>query len=154
HQQYFVHASNGARYLHMNASRPLFASSRVRRAVSYAIDRRALAAQGQKSPVAIFSGGPPTGDYLNPAVAGARNVPVYPLGPALPRAKRLAGHLHATAIMYAASAPPWPQEAQIIQRDLRPLGIDVQIKEFPVNEFFARVTRRGEPFDLAVSGWY
>ncbi len=47
---------------------------------------------------------------------------------------------------------PWIQEAQIIRRDLQPLGIDVQVKEFPLDEFYDRINRRGEPFDLAVSG--
>ena len=154
HRQYFVNAAFGARYLHMNAYRPLFASARLRRAVSYAIDREALAEQGQRFPVAVFSGGPPTSDYLIPSIAGARNFHLYPLRPDLRRAKRLAGHhLHATAILYAASVPPWPQEAQIIRRDLAPLGIHVEVRQFPLNEFFARVSRRGEPFDLAVSGW-
>ena len=47
---------------------------------------------------------------------------------------------------------PWREEAQIVRRNLKPLGIDVQVKEFPLGDFFTRVTRRGEPFDLAVSG--
>jgi ABC-type transport system substrate-binding protein len=55
--------------------------------------------------------------------------------------------------MYTPNLPPWQQEAQIIRRDLAPLGIDVQVKEFPIGDFFARIPRRGEPFDLAVSGW-
>jgi hypothetical protein len=61
--------------------------------------------------------------------------------------------VHATAIMYTPNVAPWVQEAQIIRRDLAPLGIDVQVKEFAVGDYFARVTRRGEPFDLAVSGY-
>jgi ABC-type transport system substrate-binding protein len=154
HQQYFISAASGIRYLHMNTSRPLFADSRLRRAVNYAIDRRALFAQEQKFPVSFFSGGPPTSDYLAPSIAGAREFHLYPLTPDLRRAKRLAGHRHATAMLYAPSLPPWPQEAQIIRNDLKPLGIDVQIKEFPVNWFFDRLPLlRHKPYDLAVSGW-
>jgi hypothetical protein len=44
------------------------------------------------------------------------------------------------------------QEAQVIRRNLKPLGIDVQVKEFPIGDFFTRMFRPGEPFDLAVSG--
>jgi peptide/nickel transport system substrate-binding protein len=55
--------------------------------------------------------------------------------------------------MYTPNLPPWLQEAQIVRRDLAPLGIDVQVKEFPIGDFFARIGRRGEPFDLAVAGW-
>jgi ABC-type oligopeptide transport system substrate-binding subunit len=55
--------------------------------------------------------------------------------------------------MYTPDVPPWLQEAQIVRRDLQPLGIDVQLKEFPLNDFLDRLSHRGEPFDLAVSGW-
>ena len=48
HQQYFISEAAGARYLHMNTSRPLFSDVRLRRAVSYAIDRPALVAQGRR----------------------------------------------------------------------------------------------------------
>lgn len=54
--------------------------------------------------------------------------------------------------MYTANRPPWVQEAQIIQADLKPLSIDVLISQFPIEDFFARIARRGAPFDLAVSG--
>jgi peptide/nickel transport system substrate-binding protein len=40
----------------------------------------------------------------------------------------------------------------IIRRDLKPLGIDVEVKQFPFWDFYTRISRRGEPFDLAVSG--
>ena len=139
----------------MNTSRPLFSHVRLRRAVNYAIDRPALVAQGLRfangSP---FFAGAPSADYIPASMAGARNFHLYPVnGPDLRRAKRIAGRVHATAIMYTPSIAPWAQEAQIIRRDLAPLGIDVQVKEFAVGDFFARITRRGEPFDLAVSGY-
>jgi peptide/nickel transport system substrate-binding protein len=155
HQQYFISSANGMRLLHMNTSRPLFSNVRLRRAVNYAIDRSALAAQGRRfAEVNPFNAGQPTDDYMPPAIAGAPDLHLYPLGgPDLARAKQLAGHVHATAIMYTPNLPPWLQEAQIIQADLQPLGIDVQIKQFPIDDFFARISRRGEPFDLAVSGW-
>jgi ABC-type transport system substrate-binding protein/DNA-binding SARP family transcriptional activator len=155
HQQYFINPANGMRLLHMNTSRPLFANTRLRRAVSYAIDRAALVGQGRRfAEVNPFNAGAPTDDYMPTTIAGRTDFHLYPLnGPDLMRAKRLAGHVHARAIMYTPSFPPWLQEAQIIRRDLKPLGIDVQIKTFPFDDFFARISRRGEPFDLAVSGY-
>jgi ABC-type transport system substrate-binding protein len=139
----------------MNTSRPLFSSRRLRKAVNYAIDRQALVAQGRRfQEVNPFNAGGPTGDYLPPSAVGATDFHLYPLnGPDLRRAKRLAGPVHATAILYTPNIPPWLQEAQIIRRNLKPLGIDVQVKEFPIGDYFTRITRRGEPFDLAVSGW-
>ena len=152
HQQYFVSAANAGRYLHMNTSRPLF-QVRLRCAVNFAIDRPALVAQGRRfAAVNPFNAGEATDDYLPPSMAG--DFHLYPLnGPDLRRAERIAGRVHATAIMYTPNVPPWLREAQIIRRDLKPLGIDVQVKEFPIGDFFTRLGRRGEPFDLAVSGW-
>jgi peptide/nickel transport system substrate-binding protein len=156
HQQYFISPANGIRILHMNTSRPLFSDVRLRRAVNYAIDRPALAAQGQRFAAATpFFAGSPADGYIPPATAGAASSHLYPLaGPDLRRARQLAGNVHATAIMYTPDVPPWLQEAQIIRRDLAPLGIDVQVKEFPLVDFYARIGRHGEPFDLAVSGYY
>jgi YVTN family beta-propeller protein len=155
HQQYFVSEALGARILHMNTSRPLFSDVRLRRAVNYAIDRPALAAQGRRAAeLNPYNAGGPTDDYLPASAVGAENFQLYPVnGPDLRRAKRLAGPVHATAIMYAPNYSPWREEAQIIRRNLEPLGIDVQVKEFPISNFFTRISRRGEPFDLAVSGY-
>jgi len=154
HQRYFVNAAPGGRWLHMNLSRPLFARLAMRKAVNYAIDRSAIVAEDRKFFVHNpFNVGDPTDDVLPPATTGATQYDVYPLQADLAKARQLAGRVHTTAIMYAATSPPWPQEAQLIADELRPLGIDVQIKTFPLEAFFARIGHRGEPFDLAVSGW-
>jgi YVTN family beta-propeller protein len=154
HQQYFISPANGIRVLYMNTSRPLFSDVRLRLAVNYAIDRPALAAQGQRfAEENPFNAGSPADSNMLPATAGAADFHLYPLtGPDLRRARQLAGNVHATAIMYTPNVSPWLQEAQIIQRDLQPLGIDVQLKEFPFNDYYDRISHRGEPFDLAVSG--
>jgi peptide/nickel transport system substrate-binding protein len=154
HQQYFVNEALGMRILHMNTSRPLFSDVRLRRAVSYAIDRPALAAQGRRAAeVNPFNAGAPTDDLL-PAANGAADFDLYPVdGPDLGRAKQIAGRVHATALMYTPNLSPWREEAQIVRRNLAPLGIDVQVKEFPIANYFTRITRRGEPFDLAVAGY-
>ncbi|HJZ07472.1 MAG TPA: ABC transporter substrate-binding protein, partial [Trebonia sp.] len=154
HQQYFISPANGIRVLYMNTSRPLFSNVRLRLAVNYAIDRPALAAQGQRfAEENPFNAGSPADSYMPPATAGAADFHLYPVaGPDLRRARQLAGNVHATAIMYTPNVSPWLQEAQIISRDLQPLGIDVQLKEFPIDEYYDLIGHRGEPFDLAVSG--
>lgn len=154
-QQYFTNPVLGGLWLHMNTARPLFSKLRLRRAVNYAVDRRALVAQGRRfAELNPWNAGAPTADYLPPSIEGAANFHLYPLdGPDLGRAKRIAGHVRATAIMYAPNVRPWSAEAQIIRRDLRALGIHVQVRTFPVGEYFGRIARRGEPFDLAVVGW-
>jgi peptide/nickel transport system substrate-binding protein len=155
HQQYFISPTLGERWLHMNASRPLFARAALRKAVNYALDRAAIAAEDRKFFVANpFNIGDPTADYVPSTMTGAAAFRLYPTErPDLAKARLLAGHIHATAIMYAASTPPWPQEAQVIARELRRIGIDVQVKTFPLATFFARIGQRGAGFDLAVSGW-
>jgi ABC-type transport system substrate-binding protein/DNA-binding SARP family transcriptional activator len=156
HQQYFISAAPGMHYLHMNTSRPLFSHVRLRRAVNYAIDRPALVAQGgrfaESNP---WNAGAPTDDYLAPSIAGAIDADLYPVdGPDLARAKRVAGRVHVTAIMYTPNQPPWQQEAQIIRRNLKPLGIDVEVKQFTIDDYFTRLARIGEPFDLALASVY
>ncbi len=155
HQQYFISEALGARYLHMNTTRPLFSDVRMRRAVNYALDRPALAAQGKRAAeVNPFNAGAPTDDYLPRSFPGAADFHLYPVnGPDLRRARRIAGRVRATAIMYTPNLSPWREEAQIIRRNLKPLGIDVEVKEFPISNYFTRISRRGEPFDLAVSGY-
>ena len=102
HQQYFISPANGVRVLYMNTSRPLFSNVRLRLAVNYAIDRPALAAQGQRfAEDNPFNAGSPADSYMLPATAGAADFHLYPLtGPNLRRARQLAGNVHATAIMY------------------------------------------------------
>jgi peptide/nickel transport system substrate-binding protein len=138
----------------MNTSRPLFADVRLRKAVNYAIDRAALVAQGARFAVGNpFNAGEPTDALMAPAITGAPDVRLYPSRPDILQAKKLAGNLHASAVMYSPNVSPWLQEAQIVKSDLAPLGIDVQIQQFPLPVFFDRIGRRDEPFDLAVSGW-
>src|SRR5258707_6283157 len=79
-QQYFISPANGARYLHMNTSRPLFSHVRLRRAVNYAIDRPALVAQGRRfAEINPFNAGAPTDDFVPPSIAGAKDFHLYPV---------------------------------------------------------------------------
>ncbi len=155
HQQYFVSPANATLWLHMNTSRPLFANVRLRRAVNDAIDRAALVAQGARfAEVNPFNAGWPTDDLMPPTIDGAPDLHLYPVArPDLARARQLAGHVHATAVMYTPNQSPWLEDAQIIRANLEPLGIDVQVKAFPIDDYFGRIGRRDEPFDLAMSGW-
>ena len=68
-QRYFVNPRLGLAYLALNTSRPLFSDVRLRKAVNYAIDRRALARHGN-----LGTGPFPailTDQYLPPAMPGA-----------------------------------------------------------------------------------
>ena len=149
-QRYFVNPWLGLDYLTMNTSRDLFSSVRMRRAVNYAIDRRALARAGA-------SGGgdaTPTDQYLPPGMPGFRNARIYPLHPSVDKAKRLAGPGRRTAVLYAPDSAADQQHAQIVKANLKAIGIDVQIKILSHAVLFKRLGRKGEPYDLALSRWY
>jgi len=150
-QQYFLNPLPGVFYLALNTSRPLFANARMRRAVSYAIDRRALARLGSRA-----SGLPgiPTDQYLPPGMPGYRDLSIYPLSSDLAEARKLAAGRHGTAILYTCEKYPCPQAAAIIKQDLARIGVNVEIKSFSYGVRFAKMSTKGEPFDIGEVGWF
>src|SRR5207248_7608215 len=80
----FIHSPDpGADELVLNAARPLFRSVRLRRAVAYGLDRRALA---------LAFNDVPDDRIVPPAVPGFGTTHLYPLDqPDLATARRLAG---------------------------------------------------------------
>jgi YVTN family beta-propeller protein len=150
HQRYFVNPWRDLEYFVFNTTRRLFASTRMRRAVNYAIDRRTLV-QHQF----FFNGGLATDHYLVPGIPGYRPLDIYPLGgPNLAEARRLAGHVHAHAAMYTCGiAPQCIEDARIVQADLAKIGITVDITKLSANTLFARLAKPGEPWDIGWSNW-
>jgi ABC-type transport system substrate-binding protein len=144
-QRYFVNPTLTVDYLDLNTTRPLFASARMRRAASYAIDRRALAANGGSfSTVAA-----PAEMNIPPGTPGFRDHHVYLLVPDLVKALRLAGTGHHSAELYCvleAGSPP--RAAQIIKNDLAAIGIDVDVHCVPGDEMWTLLSRR--PWDIAI----
>jgi ABC-type oligopeptide transport system substrate-binding subunit len=138
-------------YLVMNTSRPLFRDNLpLRRAVNFALDRVAISGTAPD-----FLAARPADQYLPPAMPGFREAHVYPLRPNLRRAKALArGHTRGrTAVLYVANAPPILRSARIIQQNLARIGIRVVLREFPLQQLFARLANLHEPYDLSVNGW-
>jgi YVTN family beta-propeller protein len=150
HQRYFVNPWLDLEYLQFNTTRPLFASARMRRAVNYAIDRRALVEHHFN-----FNGGRATDHYLVPGIPGSRPLDVYPLGgPDLTKARELAGGVHANATLYTLTgSTQFADDARIIQTDLAAVGITVTTIQLPAPTFFARVAKPGEPWDIATANW-
>jgi ABC-type oligopeptide transport system substrate-binding subunit len=52
-----------------------------------------------------------------------------------------------------ATSPIAPA-TRILQANLRAIGIDLDVRQFPLGEFFGRVKRPGEPWDLAYWNWF
>ena len=146
-QQYFVNPLLAVDYILLNTNRPLFHDRRIRQAVNYAIDRRTLARIG-------FFGAreKPTDQYLPPGMPGFKDTHVYPLTPDVAAARRLTGGKRRVGVLYTCNESPCDAIAQIAKTNLAAIGIDVQIKAFPLNELFTRLGRPGEPFDLALGG--
>jgi YVTN family beta-propeller protein len=152
-QRYFVNPILELDSYALNTHRPLFSNVRLRQAVNYALDRRALAALGsgfQPLP------GRPTDHYLPPGIPGFHDAHTYPMTPDRAKARWLVGLAHAigrSAVLYTLDTPPGPAQAQIVKTDLAAIGLQVQIKTFPGATLFARLATPGEPFDLGYEGW-
>jgi ABC-type oligopeptide transport system substrate-binding subunit len=151
-QQYFINPLLGFSYLAINTSRPNFDNVKVRQAISFAIDR----------PTLIKQGGPRTGipadQYLPPRMPGYKDVKIYPLeGPDVETAKRLMKESGVktpiTAVLYTATSSPGPEVAQVLQQNLKQIGITVQIKQFERAVQFEKEGTKSEPFDLGNEGW-
>jgi peptide/nickel transport system substrate-binding protein len=150
-QQYFVNPQPETDFLALNTHRPLFADMRLRRAISYAIDRAALARLGN-------AGDPlpehPTDHYLPPGVPGYRDIHIYPRTADLAKARQLAkGHTGATAVLYTCEGLVCAQQAQIITTDLAAIGLRVVVKAFQAPVLFTRLATPGEPFDISYASW-
>jgi peptide/nickel transport system substrate-binding protein len=149
-QQYFANPASQLDYFVLNTHRPLFSDVRMRQAVNYAIDRRALAQLGDAfNP--LPSG--PTDHYLPPGMPGFRDAHVYPMTPDVVKARSLAQGGGRTAVLYTCNFSPCREQAQIVKTDLAAIGLNVQIKVFAEDKMFAREATPGEPFDLGWDGW-
>ncbi len=136
----------------MNTSRPLFKNNvELRQALNFAVDRRALLRE--YGPFAAT----PTDQYLPQAMPGFQNKRIYPLaGPDLRHARGLAkGHLRSrAAVLYTCSdRPDCIGVAQVLQQNLRAIGLKLQIKQFPLQIMFQKLATPGERFDLAWIGF-
>jgi ABC-type transport system substrate-binding protein len=145
--QLFVLATLETHMFVLNTSRPLFRNNvALRRAVNFAVDRRALIETEINSFVETA-----TDQYLPPTMPGFRNARIYPLtGPDLNRARALAkGHTRGgRAVLYTCTESFCVAPAQIVQQNLKKIGLEVRIKQFPVGVQFQKMETRGEPFDL------
>jgi ABC-type transport system substrate-binding protein len=151
-RQYWVAPGTGLRLFFLNTSRPLFRNNvKLRQAVNFAVDRGALARE--LGPY----GGRPTDQYLLPVMPGFRDKWIYPVkGPDLRKARELArGRTRGgKAVLYTPSFPFPLATAQIVQRNLREIGLEVEIKTFPPAVSFQKLATPGEPFDIGYGGFF
>ncbi len=150
---HFVKPGLVFRHYHFNTSRPLFRNNaRLRRAVNFAVDRSAVrAAAGGRL------GSRLTDQYLPPGLPGFRDARIYPLErPDLRRARELArGHTRSgKAVLYTYDVPFFIAAAQIIEKNLARIGLDVVVKGIPPSAYFQRIIDNpAEPWDIASADW-
>jgi ABC-type transport system substrate-binding protein len=148
----FVQPGLGMRMFLINTSRPLFRNNvALRRALNFAVDRRALVREF--GPYAATA----TDQYLPHAMPGFRDERIYPLrGPNLPRARALArGRTRSGgAVLYTCSdRPDCIALAQVLQQNLAAIGLKLRIRQFPLQVMFRKLANPREPFDLAWVGF-
>jgi ABC-type transport system substrate-binding protein len=151
-ERFFVEPGTFLRMFVLNTEGPLFRNNpRLRQAVNFAVDRKAL----QRERGGTLAG-TLTDQFLPPGLPAYRNVTIYPLrAPDLRKARMLAqGHTRTgKAVLYAATPPLATAQAQIVQRNLKAIGLDVEIKQFPAPLYFQKLATRGEPFDIGSIGF-
>jgi YVTN family beta-propeller protein len=148
-QRLFVNPRVDVQYLLFNTHRALFLTARMRRAVNYAIDRPALARLNL-----LLGQGRPTDQAVPFGMPGFRDAQIYPLGsPDLARAKRLAGPRGGRGIMLTCNTEQCTKAAQIVQANLRPLGIALDVRQFSITIMFQKLRDPAEPWDISISVW-
>jgi ABC-type oligopeptide transport system substrate-binding subunit len=135
----------------MNTSRGIFQNNtKLRQAVSNAIDRRFMVAQHG------YLGGFRSDQFIPMGMPGFKNFDIYSLkGPNYAKAKSLAqGNTRdGKAVMYTYNTSAGPPIAQSVQFNLKQIGVDVEIKLFDRVVQHEKTATRGEPFDLTLEGW-
>ena len=148
-QQLFTEPNPSVFSFVLNTRRGPFRDVRLRRALNYAIDRRALAVD-----TGVSGPGRPTDQYIPPGFPGFEDAPIYPLGgPQVATARRLAGDLKRKAVLYTCDEPGCARNAEILRSNLRAIGIDLEVRQYPLDEMFRREFRAGEPWDIGMYGW-
>ena len=150
--QFFVSPSPTTIYFAFNHDRPAFKGAGripLEKAINYAIDRRALArALG-------YLAGKRT-DQMLPSVLGP-DESIYPLTGADPTTARRwlakAKHKPTQLVLYASDSTTGVQAAQDFAFEMKRIGIEVDIHYFNRDTLFQKIATRGEPFDVAYTGW-
>jgi oligopeptide transport system substrate-binding protein len=149
--RFFVLPSLAGRIFYLNTSRPLFRDNvKLRQAVNFAVDRKALVREFGTYAATR------TDQFLPPLMPGFRNERIYPLTrPDLRKARALAvgGTRSRKAVLYIRTAAEDVAAAQILRRNLKAIGLDVEIKQFPTPVLFQKGETPGEPFDIYLAGW-
>jgi ABC-type transport system substrate-binding protein len=153
--QLFLKPGLTMRMLAFNLARPLFRDNpALRKAINFALNRRALVATGGS----LVSR--PSDQYLPSILPGFKNADVYPLErPDLARARALArGNLRgAKAVLYVNNSPLPMAIGHLVRQQLAEIGLEVEVKGIPIHSasaaYFKKLATPGEEWDIAFGLW-
>ena len=147
--RYFVNTGINTTYLALNTSRPAFGKLSLRKAVNHAIDRPAMLR------VAGKYAGKRSDQILPPNMRGFRDARLYPIKGADPaRARQLGnGAKDEITVLHTTSSTSIAR-AQIIQYNLRQMGLDVKLKPQPFAVAIKTAGTRGSDFDMFLISWF
>ena len=153
--QLYVRPGLTLRMLAFNSARPLFQNNpSLRRAVNYALNRRALVSTGGANVSR------PSDQYLPTILPGFKDADVYPLErPDLRRARTLAnGNLRGgKAVLYVNSSAIPTAIGQLVKQQLAEIGLDVEVRGIPLHSasagYFNKLATPGEQWDIAFGLW-
>jgi ABC-type transport system substrate-binding protein len=154
--RFWVKPSSVLWYLAFNHERPLFGQGagdgnvKLKQAINFAIDRPQLARQWG------YLGAKRTDQILPSTMNGYKDHNIYPIKGANPtRGNQLArGNTRGgKAVFYTFDVAPGPGIAQVVQFNLKQIGVDVEIKTFARTVQHEKMATRGEPFDIGLEGW-
>ncbi len=157
----FRYPANGYTYMGYNLSSPLFSDIKVRQALSYAIDRQSII-----DGLLLGLGKPCTGPFSYVSWAYNPKAKSYPYDPGLAR-RMLAdegwkdrnrdgileknGRVFRFTILTNQGNTERIRTAEIIQQNLKALGIDVSIRVMEWQAFLEQIDKRS--FDAIILGW-
>jgi len=156
--RFWIEPYLGVRYLAMNNDRPLIKGNlALRQAVNWAIDRRAMINQRG------FGSGSRAVQILPPGMPGYRlcktgPAPCYPINitaATVAKAQALAkGHIgDGKAILYSSNRGANPLIAQIVQFNLKQIGLNVEVDLFSRAVQIEKEGTRGAAFDFTTEAW-
>jgi peptide/nickel transport system substrate-binding protein len=137
----------------LNTSRPLFRDNvPLRKAVNLAVDRAEIVRRAGASSLWFT----PTDQIVPRWIPGWRDYQIYRIArPDLARARELAaGNLRGgKAVLYSSTRPGTLDQANVVVRNLREIGLDVTVRPMAVEVIDARAGVPGEPYDMILAGF-
>jgi peptide/nickel transport system substrate-binding protein len=134
----------------LNTSKPPFDRVEVRQALQWALDRTAIAQ------LVWFGQATPSAEAVSPSNPWYSEVNVYEGAPNLEKARELlaqAGYADGLPLKFAAQpqVPTQPQVGQLIQQQLKPLGIEVEVQSFESARWFEELAT--QRYELTSTYW-